>query len=63
MGKPGNRTRLEPNLVLDNQRTGGRDDTKDVEALDADGVSYQAYYSGCGKAMHMGKDLTEVRSS
>jgi RNA-directed DNA polymerase len=27
-----------------------------------DGVSYQAYYSEVGKAHHMGKDLTEVRS-
>lgn len=63
MGKPGNRTRLEPNFESDDHRTGGRDDTKDVKALDATGVSYQAYYSECGKAMHMGKDLTEVRSS
>jgi len=30
--------------------------------LYADGVSYQAYYSEAGKARHMGKDLTEVRS-
>lgn len=30
--------------------------------LYANGVSYQAYYSGVGKAYHMGKDLTEVRS-
>ena len=30
--------------------------------LHADGVSYQAYYSEVGKAHHMGKDLTEVRS-
>ncbi len=30
--------------------------------LYADGVSYQAYYSEVGKAHHMGKDLTEVRS-
>jgi len=30
--------------------------------LHADGVSYQAYYSEAGKARHMGKDLTEVRS-
>jgi len=30
--------------------------------LQADGVSYQAYYSEVGKAHHMGKDLTEVRS-
>lgn len=30
--------------------------------LYADGVSYQAYYSVVGKAHHMGKDLTEVRS-
>ena len=26
------------------------------------GVSYQAEYSAAGKARHMGKDLTEVRS-
>ncbi len=31
-------------------------------ALQADGVSYQAYYSEVGKAHYMGKDLTEVRS-
>jgi retron-type reverse transcriptase len=31
-------------------------------SLHADGVSYQAYYSEVGKAHHMGKDLTEVRS-
>ena len=31
-------------------------------ALYADGVSYQAYYSEVGKAHYMGKDLTEVRS-
>ena len=31
-------------------------------SLHADGVSYQAYYSEMGKAHHMGKDLTEVRS-
>ena len=31
--------------------------------LHADGVSYQAYYSEVGKAHHMGKDLTEVRSA
>jgi RNA-directed DNA polymerase len=30
--------------------------------LNADGVSYQAYYSEVGKAHYMGKDLTEVRS-
>ena len=30
--------------------------------LQADGVSYQAYYSEVGKAHHTGKDLTEVRS-
>ncbi len=30
--------------------------------LYADGVSYQAYYSEVGKAHHMGKDLTGVRS-
>ncbi len=30
--------------------------------LHADEVSYQAYYSEAGKARHMGKDLTEVRS-
>jgi len=30
--------------------------------LYANGVSYQAYYSEVGKAHHMGKDLTEVRS-
>ncbi len=30
-------------------------------SLNADGVSYQAYYSEVGKAHHMGKDLTEVR--
>ncbi|GAB6906135.1 hypothetical protein DESC_880144 [Desulfosarcina cetonica] len=30
--------------------------------LQANGVSYQAYYSEVGKAHHMGKDLTEVRS-
>jgi group II intron reverse transcriptase/maturase len=30
--------------------------------LNANGVSYQAYYSEVGKARHMGKDLTEVRS-
>ncbi len=30
--------------------------------LHADGVSYQAYYSEVGKAHHMGKDLTGVRS-
>ena len=29
---------------------------------DADEVSYQAYYSEEGKALYMGKDLTEVRS-
>ena len=32
------------------------------DALHADGVSYQAYYSAVGKAHHTGKDLTEVRS-
>jgi retron-type reverse transcriptase len=32
-------------------------------SLQADGVSYQAYYSEVGKAHYMGKDLTEVRSS
>ena len=32
------------------------------KSLYADGVSYQAYYSEVGKAYHMGKDLTEVRS-
>jgi hypothetical protein len=31
-------------------------------SLQADGVSYQAYYSEVGKAYHTGKDLTEVRS-
>jgi len=31
-------------------------------SLDADGVSYQAYYSEVGKAHYTGKDLTEVRS-
>ena len=30
--------------------------------LHTKGVSYQAYYSEHGKAMHTGKDLTEVRS-
>jgi len=35
--------------------------TPDVP-LNADGVSYQAYYSEVGKAHYMGKDLTEVRS-
>ena len=30
--------------------------------LHTNGVSYQAYYSEMGKAHHMGKDLTEVRS-
>jgi RNA-directed DNA polymerase len=30
--------------------------------LNADGVSYQAYYSEVGKAHYTGKDLTEVRS-
>ncbi len=30
--------------------------------LNADEVSYQAYYSEMGKAHHTGKDLTEVRS-
>jgi RNA-directed DNA polymerase len=30
--------------------------------LNANGVSYQAYYSEVGKAHYMGKDLTEVRS-
>jgi len=30
--------------------------------LQANGVSYQAYYSEVGKASHKGKDLTEVRS-
>jgi len=30
--------------------------------LNAEGVSYQAYYSEVGKAHYMGKDLTEVRS-
>jgi group II intron reverse transcriptase/maturase len=30
--------------------------------LQAEGVSYQAYYSEVGKAHHTGKDLTEVRS-
>ncbi len=29
--------------------------------LNENGVSYQAYYSGVGKARHTGKDLTEVR--
>ena len=29
---------------------------------DADEVSYQAYYSEEGKALYMGKDLTEARS-
>lgn len=32
------------------------------QPLEADGVSYQAYYSEVGKARYMGKDLTEVRS-
>ena len=31
-------------------------------SLQANGVSYQAYYSEVGKAYHTGKDLTEVRS-
>jgi group II intron reverse transcriptase/maturase len=31
-------------------------------SLNANGVSYQAYYSEVGKAHYMGKDLTEVRS-
>ncbi len=35
--------------------------TPDVP-LEADGVSYQAYYSEVGKAHYTGKDLTEVRS-
>jgi group II intron reverse transcriptase/maturase len=35
--------------------------TPDVP-LNADGVSYQAYYSEVGKAHYTGKDLTEVRS-
>ena len=35
---------------------------EDANPLHADGVSYQAYYSEMGKAHHMGKDLTEVRS-
>ena len=30
--------------------------------IEADGVSYQAYYSEVGKAHYKGKDLTEVRS-
>jgi len=30
--------------------------------LHADGVSYQAYYLEEGKALYMGKDLTEVCS-
>jgi len=34
-----------------------------VRWLYARGVSYQAYYSEVGKASHMGKDLTEARSS
>jgi hypothetical protein len=32
------------------------------KSLNADGVSYQAYYSEVGKAHYMGKDLTEVHS-
>lgn len=37
-------------------------DRSSDKPLHADGVSYQAYYSEMGKAHHMGKDLTEVRS-
>lgn len=37
-------------------------DRSSDRSLQTDGVSYQAYYSEVGKAYHMGKDLTEVRS-
>jgi group II intron reverse transcriptase/maturase len=36
--------------------------TNPAKSLQADGVSYQAYYSEVGKAHYTGKDLTEVRS-
>ncbi len=61
-GKPGNGTVLQPKRMLENQTAGGRGDLLQVESLHAPGVSYQAYYSEVGKAHHMGKDLTEVRS-
>lgn len=37
-------------------------DRSSGKPLQADGVSYQAYYSEVGKAHYTGKDLTEVRS-
>ena len=51
------RTREAPEVPVRNLSAGGGSD-----ALYADGVSYQAYYSAVGKAHYMGKDLTEVRS-
>ena len=51
------RTREAPEAPVGKASTGGSGD-----ALHADGVSYQAYYSAVGKAHHTGKDLTEVRS-
>ncbi len=46
----------------ESQETGGKEDTKGVGLLHAPGVSYPAYYSEVGRAHHMGKDRTEVRS-
>ena len=44
-------------------QTGWWEQSRSIDnPLNADGVSYQAYYSEVGKAHYMGKDLTEVRS-
>ena len=51
------RTREAPKAPVGMESAGGSGD-----ALHADGVSYQAYYSAVGKAHYKGKDLTEVRS-
>jgi RNA-directed DNA polymerase len=47
----------------ENRAPGGEEDPLRIGILQALGVSYQAYYSEHGKAMHRGKDLAEVRSS
>lgn len=54
--KAGNSQQKEQRYWWENCWTASRD-------LEADGVSYLAYYSEVWKAHHMGKDQTEVRSS
>ena len=69
------RTREAPKVPVNGNNTLTADSTTTKESrnwwetcwtpdlsLQADGVSYQAYYSEVGKAHYAGKDLTEVRS-